>query len=313
LSNRPSLLRYAWLSIAGALATISLKALAYWLTGSVGLLSDALESVVNLAAASLALAVLIVVAKPPDAKHPYGHEKAEYFSSGLEGGLIVLAALTIGAAAVNRLLNPQPLDQVPLGLAVSVAASAINLAIARILLKAAREHHSIALEADAQHLMTDVWTSVGVVAGVAAVGATGWHRLDPLIALVVAANIVRTGILLMRHSVHGLMDVALPLTEQAVVKSVLERYRDEGAGYHALRTRAAGSRRFVSVHILVPDEWSVRRGHDLLERIEAEIRHKLENATVFTHLEPLHDPRSYDDIDLDRAARDPEMESKRAS
>jgi cation diffusion facilitator family transporter len=296
-----SLVRFAWLSIGGALLTIGLKALAYWLTGSIGLLSDALESLVNLVAASVALAMLTIAARPADENHPYGHEKAEYFSSGLEGGLIVLAALTIAAAAVERLLNPQPLEQVPLGLTVTVIASAINFGIAQILIKAAHRHNSITLEADAQHLMTDVCTSVGVIVGVAAVSVTGWQRLDPLIALAVAANIIRIGTRLVRGSVLGLMDTAIPAAEQAIVKNILERYRDQGIQYHALRTRSAGARRFVSVHILVPGAWSVKQGHDLLERIETQIRGELENATIFTHLEPVDDPASWHDVELDRS------------
>lgn len=297
-----SLTRFAWLSIAAALVTIGLKAGAYLLTGSVGLLSDALESVVNLVAAVVALVVLAVAARPPDDDHAYGHGKAEYFSSGVEGGLIIVAAASIGYAAVGRLLSPAPLEDVGLGLAISVAASAINLAVARVLLQAGRHYHSITLEADAHHLMTDVWTSAGVVLGVGLVALTGWERLDPIIALIVAANIVWSGARLLRRSVLGLLDTALPKEERAAVLDVLERFRaEQGVQFHALRTRQAAARRFVSMHVLVPGEWSVQHGHLLLEQIEREVRAALPNATVFTHLEPLEDPLSFEDQQLDRA------------
>jgi cation diffusion facilitator family transporter len=302
-ASRSSLTRFAWLSIGAAVATIGLKAGAYFLTGSVSLLSDALESLVNLVAAVVALLVLTVAARPPDDDHAYGHGKAEYFSSGVEGSLILLAAGSIAITAVGRLLDPQPIQQVGLGLAITVAASLINLAVARVLLQAGRHYHSITLEADAHHLMTDVWTSVGVVAGVAAVALTGWQRLDPIIALVVAANILWAGVRLIRRSALGLLDTALPADERATVVAILDGYAGrEGVEYHALRTRQAGSRRFVSVHILVPGSWTVQRGHNLLERIEREVRATLASTTIFTHLEPLEDPESFADQTLDRVA-----------
>jgi cation diffusion facilitator family transporter len=302
-ASRASLTRFAWLSIGAAVATIGLKAGAYFLTGSVSLLSDALESLVNLVAAVVALLVLTVAARPPDDDHAYGHGKAEYFSSGVEGSLILLAAGSIAITAVGRLLDPQPIQQVGLGLAITVAASLINLAVARVLLQAGRHYHSITLEADAHHLMTDVWTSVGVVAGVAAVALTGWQRLDPIIALVVAANILWAGVRLIRRSALGLLDTALPADERATVVAILDGYAGrEGVEYHALRTRQAGSRRFVSVHILVPGSWTVQRGHNLLERIEREVRATLASTTIFTHLEPLEDPESFADQTLDRVA-----------
>jgi cation diffusion facilitator family transporter len=301
MNTQPSLTRFAWLSIIAALVTIGLKTAAYLLTGSVGMLSDALESLVNLAAAVIALAMLTVAARPPDEEHAYGHYKAEYFASGVEGALILLAAASIAWTAVARLINPQPLEQVGIGLAVSVAASLINLAVARVLLQAGRLYRSITLEADARHLMTDVWTSAGVVAGVGVVTLTGWQLLDPLIALLVAVNIVWSGVTLVRRSVLGLLDTAMPAAERERLQAVLEHYRHEGAQYHALRTREAGSRRFVSMHILVPGDWSVQRGHQLLERIEQDIRSTLGNVTVFTHLEPIEDPDSWQDITLDRA------------
>lgn len=296
-----SLKRYAWLSIGAALATILLKGLAWRLTGSVGLLSDALESFVNLAGALMALAMLTVAAQPADANHAYGHGKAEYFSSGFEGLLILLAALAIGAAAVERLLNPRPLEQIGIGLAVSVGASLINLFAARTLLAAGKAHRSITLEADAQHLLADVWTSLGVIIGVGAVALTGWLWLDPLLALLVAANIVWTGWRLLRRSADGLMDVALPPEQHAQVNAILDHYRAQGIEFHALRTRQAGARAFVDVHVLVPGAWSVQKGHELVERVEKDIRGALPHATVLTHLEPIEDPASLEDIELDRA------------
>jgi len=296
-----SLTRFAWLSIAAAMVTIGLKATAYLLTGSVGLLSDALESLVNLVAALMALAMLALAARPPDEEHAYGHSKAEYFASGVEGALIVLAAVSIGWTAWPRLLHPQPIEQVGLGLGISIGASLINLGVARILLQAGRRYRSITLEADAHHLMTDVWTSAGVLLGIGAVVVTGWERLDAIIALIVAANIVWTGVQLVRRSALGLLDTALPEAERGAVRQILERYQQEGVQFHALRTRQAGARRFVSVHILVPGEWTVQRGHQLLEQVEREIRQTVPNVTVFTHLEPLEDPTAWEDTQLDRS------------
>ena len=299
-NDRRSLARFAWLSIAAALATIALKAVAYLLTGSVGLLSDALESFVNLAGALMALAMLSLAARPADENHAYGHGKAEYFSSGVEGGLILIAALSIGVAAVDRLLHPRPLEQLGLGLAVSVVASLVNLGVGLVLMRAARQYESITLKANAHHLMTDVWTSVGVLAGVGAVAFTGWLWLDPVVALAVAANIVWTGVRIVHASVLGLMDTALPPSELSVITRVLDRHVSAEVQYHALRTRQAGPRRFVSVHVLVPGAWTVERGHELLERIEAELRAALPMLTVLTHLEPLEDPAAHADLDLDR-------------
>lgn len=298
--NRPSLQRFAWLSIAAAFATIGLKGVAWWLTGSVGLLSDALESFVNLAGAVMTLAMLGIAAMPEDDSHGYGHSKAEYFASGFEGVLILGAAVAIAVTSVERLIAPRPLEQVGLGLAVSAIAALVNLGAARVLLAAGQRNHSIALEADARHLMTDVWTSVGVIGGVGAVALTGWQRLDPLIALAVAANIVWSGVQLMRRSAAGLMDATLPAEQHEAVVRVLQGYKGQGVDYHALRTRQAGARQFVSVHILVPGQWSVSRGHDLVDAIEAEIGKALPRASVITHLEPLEDPASWHDVGLDR-------------
>ena len=298
--DRRSLGRFAWLSIAAAVATILLKAFAYWLTGSVGLLSDALESFVNLAGALMALAMLSLAARPADDNHAYGHGKAEYFSSGVEGGLILIAATSIAVAAVDRLLHPRALEQVGIGLAVSVVASVINLGVSLVLMRAARQYDSITLRANAHHLMTDVWTSAGVLVGVVAVVATGWLWLDPVVALAVAANIVWTGVRIVHASVLGLMDTALPEAERATITAVLDRFVSDEVNYHALRTRQAGPRRFVSVHVLVPGAWSVAQGHELAERIEAELRACLPMVSALTHVEPLEDPAAHDDLDLDR-------------
>lgn len=288
------------LSIAAALATISLKTSAWWITGSVGLLSDALEGTVNLAGAMMMLAMLTIATRPPDDEYAYGYTKAEYFASGFEGMLILLAAGGIAFAAADRLITPRPIENVGTGLAVAAVASLVNYVVARKLFGAARRYQSIALEADAQHLMTDVWTSAGVIVGVGAVVLTGWQRLDPLIALGVAANIIWTGVKLVRRSVLGLLDRALPAAERAAVNQVLDRYRGEGIDFHALRTRQAGARSFISMHVLVPGEWSVAQGHDMLEKLEHDIRAALPGAIVLTHLEPLGHPASYRDIDLDR-------------
>jgi cation diffusion facilitator family transporter len=299
--NSISLTRFAWLSVLAAVFTIALKTVAYFITGSVGLLSDALESVVNLAGALMALAMLTIAAKPPDEDHAYGHSKAEYFSSGVEGMLIVAAALGIGLTAIPRLIYPQPLEQIGVGLIISLVASLINLVTSRVLTRAGKKHNSITLEADAKHLMTDVWTSVGVLLGVSAVALTGWERLDPIIAILVAVNIVRTGVIIMRQSAFGLMDTSLSNDEQNKIKEELQKFVKQGIQYHALRTRQSGARKFVSLHILVPGSWTVNQSHHLLEDLESDIRKVLAGpVTVFTHLESLDDPSSWDDMNLDR-------------
>ena len=299
------LARLAWLAIAAALATIALKTAAWLLTDSVGFLSDAAESLVNLAAAVMALLILRYVARPPDPEHMYGHEKAEYFSAGVEGTLIILAAAGIVWAAIGRLVDPVPVENVEVGIAVSIAASASNLAGARPLIRAGREARSLTLEADGRHLLTDVWTSVGVVVGVGAAGLTGWDALDPLVALAVGANIVITGAALMRRSAGGLMDRALDPEDLAAVRTVLERHSSPEIHFHALRTRQAGRRAFVTFHVLTPGTWTVQQGHDLSERVEADLRDVLENATVTTHLEPAEDPVSFVDVGLDRVSDPP--------
>lgn len=308
-STGGSLTRFAWLSIGAAVATITLKTAAYFLTGSVGLLSDALESCVNLVAAVVALVALSIAAREPDEERPYGYQKAEYFSSGTEGGLILLAAAVIIVSAVRRLLNPVPLESAAIGLAVSALASAINFFVAMRLRDAGRKYQSITLEADARHLMTDVWTSVGVITGVAAVALTGWLVLDPLVALAVGLNILRSGVDLVRRSTAGLMDTAIPKAERDALQSVLESYRDRDVEWHAVRTRQAASRRFISLHMLVPGSWSVQRGHDLVEEVEHNIRVAIGNATVLTHLEPVEDPVAQEDVALDRRSTAPPASS----
>ncbi len=298
--QNPALKRYAWLSIATAVATILLKGVAWRITDSVGLLSDAIESFVNLAGALVALWMLTVASTPPDDEHAYGHGKAEYFSSAFEGFLIVLAAFSIGYAAIERFMNPRALDAVGAGLVISALASIINLTTARILREVGRQHHSITLEADAMHLMTDVWTSAGVIVGVALVWFSGWLWLDPLIALAVAANIVWTGWQLMQRSAAGLMDTALPEEQRREIEAVLDTYRAQGLEFHAVRTRQAGSRAFVSLHVLVPGDWSVQQGHDWSERIEHDLRSAVPQAHTTTHLEPIEDPVSMNDQGLGR-------------
>lgn len=300
INDRKFLIKYAWLSVSAALLTILLKAGAYFLTDSVGLLSDAIESTANLVAAVVALIVLTVAAQPPDEEHAYGHTKAEYFASGVEGTLILVASLTIGIAAVNRLMDPQPIEQIGVGIIISIIAALLNLVVARILYRAGSQYRSITLVADAKHLMTDVWTTAGVLVGVGAVGITGWIWLDPVIALVVAIQILISGIKILRESVGGLMDVGLPEDEIEQIVRILNAHTQNGVQYHALRTRQSGAQRFMSVHLQVPGDWSIQKGHSLLEDIESDVRSTLEPISVFTHIEPLEDPRSWEDIAINR-------------
>ncbi len=292
--------RYAWLSAIAAVATLGIKTTAWALTGSVGMLSDALETLVNLAGASIAILMLTVAARPADEEHPYGHGKAEYFSSGAEGALILFGALGITIAATRRLLEPRALEQVGIGLAISACAAVLNLIVAMVLMRAGRRHGSLTLEANAQHLYSDVWTSLGVFAGVGAVVITGRHWLDPVVGLLVSANIVWTGLGIVRRAITGLMDSSLSRSDLEALHRALTPNVVAPVQVHALRSRQSGTRRFVSMHVLVPGDWTVQRGHELLERIEADIRGALPNATVLTHLESLDDPASWDDITLDR-------------
>ncbi|MDI9627015.1 MAG: cation diffusion facilitator family transporter [Acidobacteriota bacterium] len=288
--------KFAWLSVAAALVTIGLKGGAAWLTGSVGLLSDAAESLVNLVAAIVALFALKVAIKPPDDNHPYGHSKAEYFSAAVEGVMIFVAAAFIIATSIERLLNPRMPEQLGLGLTISVAASLVNGAVAMVLLKHGRKHGSATLVADGKHLMTDVITSVAVLVGVALVAVTNQPVLDPVVALLAGANILWTGFGLIRSSVDGLMDVSLPEQTNIELFEVLDRFREPGRiEFHAVRTRQAGNRQFMEFHILVPAAWSVRRGHDMTEDVIDALIEVVPGVRVSAHLEPIEDPRSYAD------------------
>lgn len=286
---------YAGLSVATSLVTIVLKFAAWWVTGSVGLLSDAIEGFVNLAAALVALGAVTYAAARPDREHNFGHAKAEYFSSGLEGSLIFVAAGAIVWTAIPRLAEPRGIEQVGLGLGLSVAAAVANAACALAMRRAAKAHRSISLEADAHHLLTDVWTTLGVLAGVAAVHFTGYAILDPLVAIAVAIHILWAGWSLMRRSFDGLMDHALPPAEVAQITAVLDALREHGCDYHALRTRRSGAEGFVDVHVLVPGSTTVQKGHDLVDDIERRIVAAVPHVQVLIHLEPIEDPKSYDD------------------
>ena len=298
--KRVDLTKFAWLSIAAALATIALKTTAWLLTGSVGLLSDAAESVVNLVAAVVALIALRVAAKPADKNHHFGHSKAKYVSSAIEGVMIFVAAAVILVVGIQRLLNPQPLEQVGIGLAISVVAGIINGAVAIVLIRAGRQHNSITLRADGQHLMTDVVTSVGVVVGVGLVALTGWQILDPIVAIGVGINILWTGWKLVSESTAGLMDEALPKETNARIREILAEHTSEQIDFHALRTRVSGARAFMEMHMLVPGAWSVKQGHDAMEDLIDLIRAEFPDLHVTGHLEPIEDPRSYEDEHLDR-------------
>lgn len=278
----------ALLSIATSIVTLALKFGAYFLTGSVSLFSDAAESLVNLTAGLVAFAALTVASRPADEDHCYGHDKAEYFSSGVEGALIMVAALAIIYAAIERFFHPAALHQLGIGLFISLLAAGANFVTARIMLKVAKAHDSITLEADAQHLLTDVWTSVGVVGGLAVVMFTppSWQILDPIIAVVVALHIVKTGVELMRRSYDGLMDVALPLEEIAAIENLVRAELPADATFHALRTRKAGPRRFIDFHLLLPQQTTVQASHLLCDRIEAAIARNLNKTSVTIHVEP---------------------------
>lgn len=299
--KKGSLKKFAYLSIAVALVTIGLKFSAFAYTGSMGLLSDALESCVNLIAAVVALIMINLSEKPADEKHEYGHSKAEYFSSAIEGGLIMVAAFSIIWAAVPRLLHPTEIENVGLGLLISLIASLFNLVVARILLTNGKKYKSILLEADGKHLMTDVWTSAGVIVGIFLVKLTGLLILDPIIAILVAANIVWTGFQLLKKSANGLMDASIQADELKIITDYLDKIKTDTIDYHSLRTRQAGQRKFVSFHLLVPGDWSVQKGHDYAEELENTISDMFfEPITVLTHIEPIEDPASMLDIGIDR-------------
>lgn len=299
--KKKSLKKFAYLSIAAAVITIALKFSAYLYTGSMGLLSDALESCVNLIAAIVALIMIHIAEKPADEGHEFGHTKAEYFSSAIEGGLIMVAAFSIIWSAVPRLFAPQPIENVGLGLAISVSASIVNLGVAIVLLKNAKTHHSLLLEADGKHLMTDVWTSAGVIIAVLLVNLTGLLILDPIIAVLVALNIIWTGFSLLKRSANGLMDASISEGELKMVTNYLDGVSNDEIEYHSLMSRQAGQRKFISLHLLVPGAWSVQKGHDFAEHIEETIEDMFtEPVTVSTHIEPIEDPASMKDIGIDR-------------
>lgn len=292
------LTRFAWLSIAAAIATIALKGGAWAMTGSVGLLSDAAESTVNLVAAVVALIALKIAAQPATERFLYGRAKAEYFSAAVEGTMIFVAAAVILVTAVQRFVRPEPLENVGWGLGISVIASVLNGAVAMVLLRAGRRHRSITLKADGKHLLTDVWTSVGVILGVGLVWLTGWERLDPIVAFAVGVNIIVTGVGLVSESVSGLLDKSLGEEDHEVITGILRRRADgeDPVAFHGLQTREAGQQKFMNVHVLVPDDWTVKRGHDYIESLEHELTDALPELVVLTHLEPISDPASYDDI-----------------
>lgn len=290
-----SLASIVWVSIIASILTISIKSLAYYVTGSVGFFSDAMESFVNLAAGIVAFIMLTIAARPPDKEHPYGHQKAEYFSSLIEGVLIVLAAVGILYAAVNRIYHPQPLQELNIGMALSVLATGINFVAARILLHYGRKHNSISLEADSRHLMTDVWTTVGIITGILLVKITNWQILDPLMGIAVAISIVYTGTKLIARSTDGLMDTKISEKELIIIKQILDRYKEKGMDYHALYTRRAASKSFIAFHLLLPNDLTILKAHDFSKMIEKEIAAELPSSVVFIHLEPLNDPRNSDE------------------
>ena len=299
--KKESLKKFAYLSIAAAVVTIGLKFFAYLYTGSMGLLSDALESCVNLVAAVVALIMIHISEKPADEGHEFGHTKAEYFSSAIEGSLILVAAFSIIWSAVPRLIAPQPIENVGLGLLISTSASLVNLGVSLVLISNGKKRKSLLLEADGKHLMTDVWTSAGVIAGVLIVKLTGFLILDPVIAVLVALNIIWTGFILLKRSANGLMDASITEEELKKVKQYLDGLKTDTIEYHSLMTRQAGQRKFISLHLLIPGEWSVQQGHDFAEKIEETIEDMFsEPVTVSSHIEPIEDPASMRDIGIDR-------------
>ncbi|AVZ40600.1 MULTISPECIES: cation diffusion facilitator family transporter [unclassified Dietzia] len=294
-----TLKKFAWLSVATSIVTIALKMAAWWVTGSVGLLSDAAESVVNLVASVVALIAITVAERPADDDHQYGHSKAEYFSAGVEGAMIFVASTFILYTGVERLINPVPIESLGLGLAISVVAAVVNGVVGALLIRAGTRHRSPTLKADGKHLMTDVVTSVGVVIGVALVWITGWEFLDPIVALAVGLNILFIGYKLVHESGMGLMDATLPDEDNRAIQEVLDRHRQPGrVDFHELRTRESGRWRFVEFHALVPGDWSVDQGHDLVETVEQEIHAALPHSHITTHLEPIEDERAYNDVRL---------------
>jgi cation diffusion facilitator family transporter len=295
LLQKKSLAPFAWLSIIASVLTIIIKWTAYQVTGSVGFLSDAMESFINLIAGIVALIMLTIAAHPPDKEHPFGHDKAEYFSSLIEGVLIVLAAIGIVVAAINRIYHPRMLEELNIGMALSLFATLINFITSRILMHYGRKHNSITLEADAKHLMTDVWTTIGIVVGIILVKLTHWQLLDPLMAIAVALSIVYTGAKLIIRSTDGLMDSKLSEKELILIRKILDRYKEQGIDYHALYTRQSSSKSFITFHLLIQGDLTIYRAHEYSKMIEKEIAAVLPYSSVFIHLEPLNDPDAFDD------------------
>jgi len=305
--KQKSLKQFMYLSIAAAIVTILLKSYAYYITGSMGLLSDALESFVNLFAAVFALVMLTISQKPADEGHKFGHGKAEYFSSAIEGALILVAAFTIIWAAIPRIVNPVPIENVNTGLLLSLLASLVNLAVGLTLIYNGKKSKSILIEADGRHLMTDVYTTVGVIAGIVMVMITGWLIIDPMIAILVSLNIIYTGYKLISRSANGLMDATIPEEDLLKITVYLDSMNEQQIEYHSLLTRVAGQRKFISLHLLVPGEWTVKQGHDCADDIEESIILLFdEPVTVSTHIEPVEDPASMRDIGIDRIQIDSE-------
>lgn len=300
--KRPSLKRFLYLSIAAAITTIGLKFAAYFETGSMGFFSDALESLVNLFAAIIALVILHISEKPADEEHEFGHGKAQYFSSALEGALILIAAVSIIYTSVPKILKPEPLENIGLGTLLSGAAALTNLIVGFVLTKKGKKYNSLLLEADGKHLLSDVVTSVGVILGVIVVKITGLYFLDPIIAIGVALYIVYIGFKLIVRSTNELMDAAIPKDEQQRIVDYLDSLEERNIEYHSLLTREAGYRRFVTFHLLVPGKWSIKQGHDCAEEVEQYIEQMFinSNVTVTSHIEPIEDPISFNDIGIDR-------------
>lgn len=298
-ATRPDLRKYAWLAIGTAVLTVLLKGSAWAITGSVGLLSDAAESMVNLVAAIVALISLTIAARPADDNHHFGHSKAEYFSAALEGIMVFVAAASIIYLGIERLLNPRPLESLGIGLAISMIAAVLNGIVGRILINVGSRYRSVTLRADGEHLMTDVYTSVGVVVGLGLAWITGWRWMDPVVAILVGVNILVTGYRLISESTAGLMDVSLSPEDNARIQAILDAHTEEDRiEFHAVRTRESGSRQFMEMHMLVPGEWSVQRGHDVMEDLIEEIVAEFPAMSVTGHLEPISDPRSYEDMHL---------------
>ena len=294
-----TLKKFAWLSVATAIVTILIKMTAWYITGSVGLLSDAAESVVNLVAALIAVGAVTVAERPADDDHQYGHSKVEYFSAGVEGAMIFVAAAFILVVGVERIINPVPLESMGIGLGMGFVAAVMNGVVGLVLMRAGDAHRSPTLKADGKHLMTDVVTSGGVVVGLTLAWLTGWEILDPLVAIAVGINILFVGYKLVRESGMGLMDATLPEEDNRAIEEILERHREAGSvDFHELRTRESGKWRFVEFHALVPGEWSVDRGHELVEQVEQEIHAALSNTHITSHLEPIEDERAYNDVHL---------------